>query len=148
LPPFSHRHPLTGKIRLYGPGTHADITVVNSDPETSAPSCRLVRNDAALIIDVEGAIGDVLGWTAEDLIGQASTSFIHPEDQPSAVAAWFEMIGAPGEVRTWRGRYRANDGSWVWVETVNENCLDDPDRPVVVSSMTRFTGEQVGVEEE
>ena len=121
---------------------------MNRDPEPAAPTCRLIRNEAALIIEVDGAIGDVLGWKADDLVGRPSTAFIHPEDQPSAIAAWFDMISEPGALRTWRGRYQAGDGGWVWVETVNENRLDDPDLPIVVSSITRFTGEQVGVEEE
>ncbi len=117
-------------------------------PEVATPSCCLIRNDAALIIEVSGAITEILGWSAEDLVGRPSTSFIHPEDQPSAVAAWFDMIGAPGSVRTWRGRYQSSDGGWRWVETVNENRLDDPVRPVVVSSITRVTAQQAGVEEE
>src|SRR5262249_17884448 len=119
------------------------------DPAADAtPGCRLLRNDAALIVAVDGALDEVLGWAPEDLIGKPSTAFIPPEDPPSAGGAWVDMLGAPREGRTWRGRYRASDGSWRWVETVNENRLDDPDYPVVVSTMTPVTVDEVGVEEE
>jgi diguanylate cyclase (GGDEF)-like protein/PAS domain S-box-containing protein len=129
----------------------ARANAVNSVvPESSdaTVSARMVRNDAALITEVEPTIVDVLGWTSEEMIGKPSTHFIHPEDQPSAVAAWFDMITQSGSTRTWRGRYRAADGGWRWVETVNVNHLDDPSNPVVISTIARTTVELVGIEEE
>ncbi len=111
-------------------------------------SCVLVRNDAALIVAAEGAVREVLGWTAAELIGLASTSLIHPEDQASAVAAWFEMLGEPGATKTWRGRYRSGDGIWQWIEATNTNLLDDPNDPRVLSSIVRVTVDQVSIAEE
>ncbi len=109
---------------------------------------RFTRDEAALIASVDESISDVLGWTPDHLIGKPSTDFIHPEDQPSAIAAWFAMLSAPGDPRVWRGRYRGADGTWKWVETVNVNRLDDPGAPFVFSTMTRITVDQVSAEEE
>ena len=89
-----------------------------NEPDAAA-SCVLTRNEAALIVAADGATSDVLGWDSGSLIGTASTTLIHPEDQPSAVAAWFEMLGEPGATKTWRGRYRASDGAWRRVEATN-----------------------------
>ena len=114
---------------------------------TDSPPVVLTRNAAAIITYVDERIVDMLGWTPEELVGLPSTKFIHPEDQPSAIAAWMEMITEAGSTRVWRGRYHAADGSWKWVETLNENHLDDPEE-VVRTSMTRVTVEQVGIEEE
>jgi PAS domain S-box-containing protein len=108
----------------------------------------LTRNEAALIVAADGAVREVLGWDAEELVGLASTKLIHPEDQASAVGAWFDMLGEPGCARTWRGRYRAGDGTWQWVEATNTNHLDDPDDPRVVSSIVRVTVDEVTIEEE
>jgi diguanylate cyclase (GGDEF)-like protein/PAS domain S-box-containing protein len=108
----------------------------------------LVRDAAALIIAVDDAITGVLGWLPEQLLGRPSTDFIHPEDQPSAVAAWFEMIEAPGETRTWQGRYRTSEGTWKWVECVNVNMLADPDSPVVRTTMRHVAVDQVSLAEE
>jgi diguanylate cyclase (GGDEF)-like protein/PAS domain S-box-containing protein len=116
--------------------------------DDDAPRCVLVRNEAALIVAVDGDPQAVLGWRADELIGVPSTTFIHPEDQPSAVAAWFQMISEPGATKTWRGRYRDGDGTWRWVEATNTNRLDDPNDPRVLSSITRVTIDQVSVEEE
>ena len=119
----------------------------NVTEQVDSPPVVLTRDAAAIITYVDEGIVDMLGWTPEQLVGLPSTKFLHPEDQPSAIAAWMEMITEPGSIRVWRGRYRAADGSWRWVETVNENHLDDPEE-VVRTSMTRVTVEQVGIEEE
>jgi diguanylate cyclase (GGDEF)-like protein len=108
----------------------------------------MTRNAAAVMTSVGESIVDVLGWRPDQLVGRASTGFIHPEDQPSAITAWFDMIAAPGSTQMWRGRYRGADGAWKWVESVNVNHLDDPDEPVVLTSMTLITVDQVSVEEE
>jgi diguanylate cyclase (GGDEF)-like protein/PAS domain S-box-containing protein len=122
------------------------VVAAASEP-IDLPPVVLTRDAAAIITCVDEGIVDMLGWTPEQLVGLPSTSFIHPEDQPSAIAAWMEMVTEPGAVRVWQGRYRAADGSWRWVETVNENHLEDPEE-VVRTSMTRVAVEQVGVEEE
>jgi len=111
-------------------------------------STRFTRDAAALISSVDDAMIEVLGWRPDQLLGRPSTEFIHPEDQPSAIGAWFSMLSAPGDTRVWRGRYQSADGAWKWVETVNVNQLDDPGNPVVASTMTLISVDQVGVEEE
>ena len=106
----------------------------------------MTRNAAGVITSVEETMVELLGWRPSQLIGFPSTQFIHPEDQPSAISTWMAMITAPGTTRLWRGRYQTAEGAWQWVETVNR--LEDADEPVVYSSMTWATVEQVGIEEE
>jgi len=115
--------------------------------EPPEPYCQFVRNELALITSVDESMVEVLGWRPDELIGLPSTDFIHPDDQASAVLAWFEMISTPGSTMTWRGRYRAADGGWRWVQSVNSNHLDDPER-VVVSVMSRITVLEMNTEEE
>ena len=79
-------------------------------------------------------------------IGCKSHQFVHPEDQASAIAAWVSMVTTPGTAGYWRGRYQRADGNWQWVETTNR--LENPDLPVVYTSMTGVTVEEVSIEEE
>jgi diguanylate cyclase (GGDEF)-like protein/PAS domain S-box-containing protein len=116
-------------------------TIVDSDSVT------LTRDAAAIMTSVDDGIIDMLGWRPDQLIGLPSTRLIHPDDQPSAVAAWMDMITEPGSVRVWRGRYRTADDMWRWVEVINRNRLDDTDG-LVWSSMRLVTVDQVGVEED
>ncbi len=106
----------------------------------------VTRDAAGVITSVDEAIFDLLGWRPEHLVGRPSTEFIHPEDRPSAVAAWMEMITSPGEVGVWRGRYQNAEGSWEWIDSANR--FEGPTNPIVVSSMTRVSVEQARVEDE
>ncbi len=106
----------------------------------------VTRDATGIITSVDEAIFDLLGWRPEHLVGQPSTEFIHPEDRPSAVAAWVEMITSPGEDGVWRGRYQNAEGSWTWIDTVNR--FEGQTNPIVVSSMTRVSVEQARVEDE
>jgi diguanylate cyclase (GGDEF)-like protein/PAS domain S-box-containing protein len=134
-------------LQVPAPAVDDHVVLGAANESVDSPSVALTRDAGAIITYVDEGIVDMLGWTPDQLVGLPSTQFIHPEDQHSAIAAWMEMLVDPGTVRVWRGRYRAADGSWRWVETVNENHLSDPD-PMVKSSMRRVSVEQVGVEEE
>jgi diguanylate cyclase (GGDEF)-like protein/PAS domain S-box-containing protein len=106
----------------------------------------MTRDAVGVIMSVDDSIVEMLGWRPDQLVGSPSTTFLHPEDKASGIAAWLDMITSPGTTRLWRGRYQTADGLWRWVQTVN--CLEGSDNPVVVSMMTLVTVEQVGVEEE
>ncbi len=112
------------------------------------PSVQIVRDANALVISIGDEVTEVLGWPPSELLGRPSTEFIHPEDQASAVATWLAMIESPGETRTWQGRYRTANGAWRWVECVNVNRLNDPDHPVVQTTMRQVAVDQVGLAEE
>jgi diguanylate cyclase (GGDEF)-like protein/PAS domain S-box-containing protein len=114
----------------------------------SKPSCELLRNEAAVITEIEASVVDVLGWQPEQMVGVPSTNFIHPEDQGTAVGAWFAMLTEPGITATWRGRYRTAAGGWQWVDTENTNLLADADSPSVKTTMRRIEVDQASVEEE
>jgi two-component system cell cycle sensor histidine kinase/response regulator CckA len=125
---------------------HWGYTAMPNGPEVpTGLTVHMTRDATALITSVDEAIFDLLGWRPEQLVGSRSTGLMHPEDQPSAIASWVEMITSPGSVYVGRSRYRTTHGSWMWVETVNQ--LDDSDNSIVVTSMTRATAEQVSAED-
>jgi diguanylate cyclase (GGDEF)-like protein/PAS domain S-box-containing protein len=105
---------------------------------------RMTRDSAGVITSVDDHVQEMLGWRPEQLVGSASTTLIHPEDQGSAVAAWIAMVTSPGTTHAWHGRYRNADGGWQWVETLNRL---DPDLPFVSSSMTLVAAEQASMED-
>jgi diguanylate cyclase (GGDEF)-like protein/PAS domain S-box-containing protein len=121
------------------------VTIGGSEVPGSA-TVHMTRDAVGVITSVDDGVTEMLGWRPDQLIGSPSTRFVHPADQGSAVAVWLDMVTSPGIARAWRGRYQNADGAWIWLESVN--CLEDGDVPVVFSSLTRVTGEQVGIEEE
>jgi diguanylate cyclase (GGDEF)-like protein/PAS domain S-box-containing protein len=135
-------------LRDSAPGSARRFKVMPEAHDARDHKCVLARNEMGLIVSAQGDVFDVLGWTADEILGCSSTTLIHPEDQTSAIAAWLQMLESPGATMSWRGRYRARDGTWRWVESLNTNHLDDPSEPRVTSSLRPVAVEQVGIEEE
>src|ERR1700722_2604691 len=65
------------------------------------------RNGIGVIQSVDESIYDLLGWRPDQMIGNSSTTFIHPDDQSSAIAAWVKMLDSPDGSGLWRGRYQS-----------------------------------------
>ena len=101
---------------------------------------RIVRDSVGTFTAIEGPLEKLVGWRPEELIGQPSTSFIHPDDQAGAVATWMAMHAA-GTPRTWRGRYRTASGSWTWLELENT-----PGDGVVTTLARSVTGPRLDAE--
>lgn len=120
----------------------------NGSQPIQGPSVTITRDAAAVIRSVGEEMTEVLGWRPDQLVGRPSTEFVHPEDQPNAIVAWFKMIEAPGEAHNWQGRYRTPKGEWKWIECINVNRLDDTDDPVVVTTMRQITVDKVSLAEE
>jgi hypothetical protein len=74
-------------------GDVADEDPMKSGGGGEAGSACFTRDAAAMITWADEAMLEVLGWRADQLVGPASTDFIHSEDQPSAIGAWFSMLG-------------------------------------------------------
>ena len=60
------------------------MSVASSVPD--GVSVTITRDASAVIMSVSDEITDLLGWSPGELLGHPSTEYIHPEDQPSAVA--------------------------------------------------------------
>jgi len=104
--------------------------------------CTEVRKSAAaVLLEIDASMPEILGWSADDLLGRTSLDFIHPDDQAIAVENWMQMLSAPGRALPLRIRHRHRDGSWVWVEMVNDNRLDDPAAQCVVAHMVDVSAE-------
>ncbi|MDP3852338.1 ATP-binding protein [Phenylobacterium sp.] len=88
-------------------------------------------------IYVSPSIETAMGYTAKELFGTPTYTFLHPEDAvwlPQAIA---DMAAGPGKV-TLEYRVVHKEGRVIWVETTF--CLvanDDPDAPPQVVSVSR-----------
>jgi PAS domain S-box-containing protein len=77
----------------------------------------------------------LLGYEPEELTGKSAFALIHPEDLPE-VRRRFELgLIEPQQMGRLELRFRHKDGSWCALETIGQNCLDDPEiGGVVVNS--------------
>ena len=143
------RHEVIVVVYVPADGAEDERPVVPaSAAERSLPRFATIgKDERSFIIAIDDALSQILGWSAEELIGRRSIEFIHPDDHPLAIDNWMEMLASPGPGRRVRLRHQHKDGSWVWFEVTNHNLLDQPERHAVVSEMVDISEEMAAQEE-
>ena len=104
------------------------------------------KNERGVVLEVDEATTQILGRSAEDLVGGRTLSFTHPDDRALAIESWMEMLATPGPARRVRVRIQRRDQSWEWYEVTNHKPLSDPDHRCVVSGMLDISEEMAAGE--
>jgi len=136
-------------LAVFAPAGGSDGELVPSrrEPQTVIPRFATQRKDElGVLLEVDEATTQILGWGTDQLIGQRTLAFIHPDDQAMAIENWMDLIAVPGPGRRVRLRYRRRDGSWLWCEITNHNLLTDPDHRCVVTGMVDIAEEMAATE--
>jgi diguanylate cyclase (GGDEF)-like protein/PAS domain S-box-containing protein len=103
-----------------------DVPLDPPAPEGSRAKVVRSRKDGlAVLVEIDPNVSELLGWRVEDMVGVRSLEFIHPDDQDESIAAWFDMLAAPGLTTRARLRHACADGSWMWLDISNRNLLDE-----------------------
>ncbi len=66
----------------------------------------------------------LLGYQAEELIGQWAPSLVHPEQREQSIQAISNMIRPGGQLEV-QFQYQHKDGSYCWLEAVGRCMLDE-----------------------
>ncbi|PWV57024.1 PAS domain-containing protein [Chitinophaga sp. S165] len=89
-------------------------------------------NDAIVIInkDLEytfatESIGRIIGYAMEEFVGTSVLNYIHPDDKGVISHSLFSLTNKPDAPLPFEVRFRAKDGSWVWLEGVATNHLGE-----------------------
>jgi diguanylate cyclase (GGDEF)-like protein/PAS domain S-box-containing protein len=98
-------------------------------------------SDAIAVVDEGGVIRymsasivDVLGWTAEEMVGRPSSDFVHAHDLERCSAIWEEIVTVPGANARVDIRHHTRNGGIRLIEGHFSNQLHDPDlRGVVIN---------------
>jgi PAS domain S-box-containing protein len=85
-----------------------------------------------VITYISPSVERVLGYKPEEMVGQHSRDFVHPDDLPLADQAFHEDITRPGARRRLELRLRHKDGSWREVEVVGQVLTDPSGAPVAI----------------
>ena len=98
-------------------------------------SAALVENGSDLVwlIGADGAITYAspavernLGWSRSALVGRDFRDLVAPEERPSIVRAFEQVLRSVGEPVAWEGRLLNPDGDWRLVSAVASNHLATP----------------------
>ena len=110
-----------------------DLALVPKDSDARFRA--LVQNSADIITihDVNGtttfeapSASRVLGRPPGALIGHSPWESIHPRDVAHVRKAFEIVVHGKTEPVPIEFRYRHADGSWIWLEAVGNNLLDNP----------------------
>lgn len=101
---------------------------------------RLTKSATGMLLDVDDAALQILGWRREEVVGRRSLELIHPDDQALAIESWLQTVEDPSVQARVRLRHRARDGSWTWFETYHVNLLAS-DSPRLVTEMVDVSAE-------
>jgi diguanylate cyclase (GGDEF)-like protein/PAS domain S-box-containing protein len=139
---------IVGVITADGEAPAAAAAVGTRDMVRAGPPrfATIRKDERSFIVGVSGAMSEILGWSADELLGRRSLDFVHPGDHPLAIDNWMEMLADPGPSRRVRQRLKHKDGSWVWFEITNNNLLEDPDHSCVVAEMVDISDEMAAQE--
>jgi two-component system, cell cycle sensor histidine kinase and response regulator CckA len=116
----------------------------------------LIQNlsDVITVVAVDGtmlyhspSIERVAGYRPSELLGKSLLALIHPEDEPAVRAALERVTLKVGTATPPEFRFRHKDGSWVWLESVDNNLLNDVAVGGIVVTSRDVTGRR-GLEEQ
>ena len=95
----------------------------------------LVQNssDILTILEDDGtvryespALTRVLGYETEEVVGKSAFEFIHPDDVAPTMQGFEQCLAQPGVNVAAEFRWLHKDGSWVYLEAIGNNQLDNP----------------------
>ena len=72
-----------------------------------------ILSSDGIILSVNPAWTNVLGWTAEEIVGRSHLAFGHPDELADNAAARNDALH--GNIRQYENRYRHKDGSYRWI---------------------------------
>jgi diguanylate cyclase (GGDEF)-like protein/PAS domain S-box-containing protein len=84
----------------------------------------LMVDDARTIRYASPSVTRVLGYQADDLVGQSVSAFLHPDDVPGVIERCDQSLREPDTDSPIEFRFAHRDGSWRTLETVINAGLD------------------------
>jgi len=102
--------------------------------------------DAILLLDAAGRLiyaspgtTRLLGYESDEVVGQAWTTFVDPDDLPAVQTLFAEVVQAPGRLITAEYRMRHKRGARRWMEASIHNLLPEPSVAAVVINFRDVT---------
>ncbi len=99
--------------------------------ENAADAITLVGADGRISYFSPSAIR-LLGYTAEEALGQEPARFIHPDDKRRFYRGLAQVLRQPARIAKVQYRYRHKNDGWCWLESTISNLLGEPGVAAVV----------------
>ncbi len=114
--------------------------------ENSADVITLTTADGTILYE-SPSVERVSGYAPEERMGTSFFDLIHPDDRPTASDNLAQILDKPGASASMELRFRHRNGSWVHVEGIGKNLLQNPDVQAVVCNYRDVTKHKMLEEE-
>lgn len=111
-------------------------------------------SDAIALIGADGTIlyespstSRIVGYAAEELVGEKMFGWIHPEDLQNALNLFTQLLQEPGASVEVEFRYLHKGGTWRWLEGTATNLLAEPGVQAIVANYRDITKRRLAEEE-
>jgi PAS domain S-box-containing protein len=101
--------------------------------EHSSDSIALVDADNKILY-LSPAVAAVEGHTPEELVGRMASENTHPDDRPLIEKYFAKLMAHPDKPVAVLWRRKHKNGTWLWLEGVATNLLDDPAVRAIVTN--------------
>jgi len=88
----------------------------------------------------------ILGYEEEDLLNKPALEHFHPEDIEKAKKEWSTLIKTKEDRDKIVGRYKAKDGSYIWLETHLKTLMDKDNNIALVLCISRDISDKIEAE--
>ncbi|GAB7010206.1 PAS domain S-box protein [Halorubrum trueperi] len=68
----------------------------------------------------------IIGYESEELLGETAFEYVHPDDRDDVMETFSEAVVDPEMTPTIEYRFKHEDGSWRWFESIGNNQLANP----------------------
>lgn len=100
----------------------------------------ILTNHVGETVYVSSALTQILGYTPDELLGEARFELIHPNDRDHIAQAFSDLIQAANGARTsLQYQVQHKDGSWRWLDAKSINLLDEVGLNAVITSFHDIT---------
>ncbi len=99
-------------------------------------------SDIVTVLDENGiiqyespAVERILGYEQDELVGEPAMEYIHPDDREAVMQTFYETIDEKELVHDYEEfRFKHAGGSWVWLQAVGSNRLEETTGGFVINS--------------
>jgi len=88
----------------------------------------------------------ILGYEKEDLLNKPALENFHPKDIEKAKKEWSTLIKTKEDRDKIVGRYKAKDGSYIWMETHLKTLMDKDNNIALVLCISRDISDRIEAE--
>jgi len=108
----------------------------------------LIENsrDGVVMTDPSGAVlyaspsaTQIGGWRRDEMRGRSFVGSVHRDDRARLLDDRRRLLGTPGAVIAGEYRFPHRDGSWLWIEMVEQNLLHHPGVGAIVTNFRDVT---------